>query len=65
MVIEFEDHSQENGRALLEYLDREAQTSSRQVCPYCSAVTLFPGVPNAMAFTCRECEQAVEVPRRA
>jgi hypothetical protein len=42
-----------------------AGSHPHQVCPYCSAVNLFPGVPNAMAFTCRECEQAVEVPRRA
>ena len=33
MMIEFEDHSDENQKALLEYLDREEQASSSPYVP--------------------------------
>jgi uncharacterized protein (DUF983 family) len=59
-MIEFEDHSEENQKALLEYLDREEAASSRQMCPYCGAINLFPWVPRMTADTCRKCGQAVE-----
>jgi ribosomal protein L37AE/L43A len=58
-MIEFEDHSEANQRALLAYLDREERTSSRQTCPHCGAVNLFPWVPNVTAYTCRKCGRAV------
>jgi DNA-directed RNA polymerase subunit RPC12/RpoP len=64
-MIDFEDHSERNQRALLEYLALEEQTSAKLTCPYCSAVNLFPGVPNAMAYTCRKCGQAVEAPHES
>jgi hypothetical protein len=63
MMIEFEDHSEESQRRLLECLDREETNSSRLTCPYCGAVNLFPWVPNVMAYTCRKSGQAVGAPR--
>jgi hypothetical protein len=61
-MIEFEDRSEKNQRALLEYLECEEQTSSRLTCPRCGAVNLFPGVPTVMAYTCRQYEKAVTAP---
>jgi hypothetical protein len=45
MMIEFEDHSEQNQKALLEYLGRLEPNSSRLTCPYCGAVNLFPWGP--------------------
>jgi ribosomal protein L37AE/L43A len=59
-MIEFEDHTEENQKALLEYLEHEELASSHQTCPYCGAVNLFPWVPRMMAYTCRKCRQVVE-----
>jgi uncharacterized protein (DUF983 family) len=30
-------------------------------CPHCGAVNLFPGFSKMLAFTCRECGQAVSM----
>jgi ribosomal protein L40E len=61
MMIEFEDRSEANQRALLAYLDREEATAAQLVCLHCGAVNLFPGLPSLTAYNCRKCGQPVEV----
>ena len=56
-----QEHSEENRRPPLGYMDREEQTSSRLRCPYCGASDLFPGVRMVMAYRCRECGKLVQV----
>jgi uncharacterized protein (DUF983 family) len=33
-----------------------------EMCPHCKAVNIFPGFSEMMAYTCRECGQAVSAP---
>jgi RNase P subunit RPR2 len=47
-------------RRTLDEMELTLEVASEK-CPHCGAVNLFPGFSGMLAFTCRECGQAVRV----
>jgi uncharacterized protein (DUF983 family) len=50
-------HATNVGQTLTE-LEITLEVAS-EMCPHCGSVNLFPGFSRILAFTCRECGQAV------